>query len=78
MNLQTAYIFPGQGSQTPGMGKALADAFHAALLSEEGRAYQASRPGKPMMESMDEMGEFHRREYERFKRVAEAAGIEPQ
>ncbi|NLD68496.1 MAG: tripartite tricarboxylate transporter substrate binding protein [Limnobacter sp.] len=66
-------------SETPdAIVKTLADAFHAALLSDEGRAYQASRPGKPMMESMDEMGEFHRREYERFKRVAEAAGIKPQ
>lgn len=58
--------------------KKLADAFNAALKSEPGRAYQSSRPGTPMMLSMDAMGAFHRREYERFKRVAEAAGIEPQ
>jgi tripartite-type tricarboxylate transporter receptor subunit TctC len=58
--------------------KKLADAFNAALKSDEGKAYQSSRPGTPMMMSMDEMGDFHRREYERFKRVAEAAGIKPQ
>jgi tripartite-type tricarboxylate transporter receptor subunit TctC len=66
-------------SETPdAVVKKLADAFNAALKSEEGRAYQASRPGSPMLLPMDEMGEFHRREYERFRRVAEAAGVKPQ
>jgi [acyl-carrier-protein] S-malonyltransferase len=34
--MKRAFVFPGQGSQTPGMGKALAEAFAAArLLFEE-------------------------------------------
>jgi len=56
----------------------LADAFGKALVSPEGKAYQAQRPGQVLMMRTDKMGEFHRREYERFKRVAEAAGIQPQ
>lgn len=58
--------------------KKLADAFAKALVSPEGKAYQASRPGQVLMLSMKEMGDFHRREFERFKRVAEQAGIQPQ
>lgn len=58
--------------------KKLADAFEAALNSPEGKAYQASRPGQPLMKKLDGMGEFHRQEYERFKHVAEAAGVQPQ
>ncbi|HYF58156.1 MAG TPA: tripartite tricarboxylate transporter substrate binding protein [Burkholderiaceae bacterium] len=56
----------------------LADAFGKALVSPEGKAYQSQRPGQVLMMRTDEMGKFHRREYERFKRVAEAAGIQPQ
>lgn len=56
----------------------LSDAFNKALTSPEGRAYQSSRPGTPLVLKAAEMGEFHRKEYERFKRVAEAAGIQPQ
>lgn len=58
--------------------KKLADAFEAALNSPEGKTYQASRPGQPLMKKLDEMGKFHRDEYERFKGVAEAAGVQPQ
>jgi tripartite-type tricarboxylate transporter receptor subunit TctC len=56
----------------------LADAFTKALTSPEGRAYQASRPGTPLILATDRMGEFHRKEYERFKSVADAAGVKPQ
>ena len=58
--------------------KKLADAFGKALVSPEGKAYQSTRPGQVLMLPMQEMGEFHRREYERFKRVAEQAGIQAQ
>ena len=58
--------------------KKLADAFAKALVSPEGKAYQASRPGQVLMLSMKEMGDFHRREFERFKHIAEQAGIQPQ
>lgn len=48
------------------------------MLSDEGKAFQATTPGTPLMLGPKEMGEFHRREYERFKRVADAAGIKPE
>ncbi len=56
----------------------LADAMKKALVSEEGRAYQARTPGTPLMLGPKEMREFQVREYQRFKRVAEAAGIKQQ
>jgi len=56
----------------------LADAVRRAMNSDEGKAYQASLPALPLMLGPKEMGEFHVREYQRFKRVAEAAGIVPQ
>jgi tripartite-type tricarboxylate transporter receptor subunit TctC len=56
----------------------LSDTFNKALTSPEGRKYQGSRPGTPLVLKAKEMGEFHRREFERFKKVAEAAGIQPQ
>jgi tripartite-type tricarboxylate transporter receptor subunit TctC len=56
----------------------LATSMRAALDSPEGRAYRERRPGKALMLGPDEMRAFQRREYERFKRVAAAAGIEPQ
>jgi tripartite-type tricarboxylate transporter receptor subunit TctC len=66
-------------SETPdAVVKKLSDAFHEALSSEQGKAYQATRPTSPLLLQADEMSKFHRREYERFKRVAEAAGIQPQ
>lgn len=66
-------------SETPDdITEKLAAAFRKALLSEEGKAFQATSPGTPLMLGPKEMGEFHRREYERFKRVADAAGIKPE
>ena len=56
----------------------LADSVRAAMLSPEGKAYQALNAGGPMMLHTKELGEFQRREYERFKKVAEAAGIQPK
>lgn len=56
----------------------LADAMKQALVSEEGKAYQQKSGGSPLLLGPKEMGEFHRKEYERFKRVAEAAGVKPQ
>jgi tripartite-type tricarboxylate transporter receptor subunit TctC len=53
----------------------LADAVRKAMESPEGKAYANSLPCCAMMLSQKEMGDFQRREYERFKRVAEQAGI---
>jgi tripartite-type tricarboxylate transporter receptor subunit TctC len=56
----------------------LAVAFQKAMNSEPGRAYQATQPSQPLMMGPKELGEFQRREYERFKKVAELAGIKPE
>ncbi len=56
----------------------LADAVRVAMLSPEGKAYQAANAGQPMMMHTKELGEFQRRDYERFKKVAELAGIQPK
>ena len=56
----------------------LADAVRAAMLSPEGKAYQTLNAGEPMMLHTKALGEFQRKEYERFKKVAEVAGIQPK
>jgi tripartite-type tricarboxylate transporter receptor subunit TctC len=56
----------------------LANTVRAAMLSPEGKAFQAANTGNPMMMHTKELGDFQRREYERFKKVADAAGIQPQ
>jgi tripartite-type tricarboxylate transporter receptor subunit TctC len=56
----------------------LAAAIRQVMTSEAGRAYHASLPSMPMAMGPKELGEFQRREYERFKRVADAAGIKPE
>lgn len=56
----------------------LAAALQKAMQSDEGRAYQATLPSEPLMMGPKELGEFQLREYQRFKRVAEAAGIKPE
>ncbi len=66
-------------SETPDdITKKLADTVRAAMLSPEGRAYQAANAGGPMMMHTRELGDFQRKEYERFKKVAELAGIQPK
>ena len=58
--------------------KKLADTVRAAMLSPEGKAYQAANAGGPMMMHTKELGDFQRKEYERFKKVADAAGLLPK
>lgn len=56
----------------------LVDTTRKALLSPEGRAYQASQPTPPMMFGPDDMRKFQLAELDRFRKVADAAGIKPQ
>ena len=56
----------------------LAAALHKAMTSEAGRNYQASLPSASLLMGPKELGEFQLREYQRFKKVAEAAGIKPE
>jgi tripartite-type tricarboxylate transporter receptor subunit TctC len=56
----------------------LADAIRTVMNSPEGKAYQATQPSLPMFMHTKELGDFQRKEYERFKKVAAAAGIQPK
>ncbi len=56
----------------------LAAAMQKAMTSEAGRAYQATLPSSAMMMGPKELGEFQLREYQRFKKVADLAGIKPE
>ena len=56
----------------------LADAVQKIMTSEAGRAYHATLPSSAMMMGPKALGEFQLREYQRFKRVADAAGIKPE
>jgi tripartite-type tricarboxylate transporter receptor subunit TctC len=56
----------------------LAAAVHKAMTSPEGRAYQATLPSAPLVMGPKELGEFQKREYERFKKVADLAGMRPE
>ena len=56
----------------------LAMALQKAMNSDEGRAYQATLPSTALMMGPKELGEFQLREYQRFKRVADLAGIKPE
>jgi tripartite-type tricarboxylate transporter receptor subunit TctC len=58
--------------------KKLADAMQKVLVTDEAKAYQATIPTAVMRLGPDEMREFQLSEIERFRRVAEAAGIQPQ
>jgi tripartite-type tricarboxylate transporter receptor subunit TctC len=54
------------------------DAFTKAMASPEGRAYQAARPTVEVSMTPKELQAFVISEHERFKRIAQAAGIKPQ
>jgi tripartite-type tricarboxylate transporter receptor subunit TctC len=56
----------------------LAEGIRFAMNSPEGKTYQTNNATVPLMLSMDAMRDFQRSEYERFKRVAEQAGIQPK
>jgi tripartite-type tricarboxylate transporter receptor subunit TctC len=57
---------------------ALAAFVHRAMTSDEGRAWQAAQVSAPLMMGPKELGAFQLREYQRFKRVADLAGIRPE
>ena len=56
----------------------LAAAMQTIMTSDAGKAYHASLPSSAMMMGPKALGEFQRREYDRFKRVADTAGIKPE
>ena len=56
----------------------LAAAMQKIMTSDVGKAYHASLPASAMMMGPKALGDFQRREFERFKRVADAAGIKPE
>lgn len=56
----------------------LAAAMQKAMTSEAGRAYHATLPAAAMMMGPKELGAFQQKEYQRFKRVADSAGIKPE
>jgi tripartite-type tricarboxylate transporter receptor subunit TctC len=56
----------------------LAAAMQRVMQSDAGRAYHASLPSAPMNMGPKQLGEFQLREYQRFKRVADSAGIKPE
>jgi tripartite-type tricarboxylate transporter receptor subunit TctC len=66
-------------SETPdAIVNKLHEAFKAAWLTPEGRNFQAGRPTVEAMYSPSEMQAFVVSEYERFRKVAQAAGIAPR
>jgi len=56
----------------------LAGAIQKIMTSDAGKAYHGSLPSQPMMMGPKALGEFQLREYQRFKRVADTAGIHPE
>ena len=56
----------------------LYEGFKAAMASPEGRAFQAGRPTVEVSMTPQEMQGFVVSEYERFRRIAQAAGIKPR
>lgn len=56
----------------------LAAAMQKIMTSDAGKAYHATLPSAAMMMGPKALGEFQLSEYQRFKRVAETAGIKPE
>ncbi len=56
----------------------LAAAIRQVMNSDAGRAYHASLPSMAMAMGPKDLGEFQRKEFERFKKVADSAGIKPE
>jgi tripartite-type tricarboxylate transporter receptor subunit TctC len=56
----------------------LAAAIQKVMTSDAGKAYHASLPSQPMMMGPKALGDFQLREYQRFKKVADTAGIQPE
>jgi tripartite-type tricarboxylate transporter receptor subunit TctC len=56
----------------------LAELMQQVLDTDEAKAYAKSRPGSRLNAGPEEMRRFHRSEFERFKKVAEAAGVKPE
>jgi len=56
----------------------LAAAMFKIFHSDAGKAYHASLPSSAMMMGPKELGEFQLKEYTRFKKVADLAGIKPE
>jgi len=56
----------------------LADAVQQAMSSEEARQFVRGHGGELMAYSTQEMTRFHRAEIERFRKIAEKAGITPR
>jgi tripartite-type tricarboxylate transporter receptor subunit TctC len=56
----------------------LYEGFTAAMASPEGRAFQAARPTVEVSMTPKEMQGFVISEYERFRKIAQAAGIKPR
>lgn len=56
----------------------LYEGFKAVMASPEGRAFQAGRPTVEVSMTPQEMQGFVVSEYERFRRIAQAAGIKPR
>jgi tripartite-type tricarboxylate transporter receptor subunit TctC len=55
----------------------LATAISESQKTNEAKEYQSARAGKFLDKKLEELGEFQRAEYERFKKVAEKAKIKP-
>jgi tripartite-type tricarboxylate transporter receptor subunit TctC len=74
-----SYVFASlytDGRVSDDITNKLADALRAAMLSPEGKNFLNTMTGTPMMMHTKELGDFQRKEYERFKKVAELAGIQ--